>query len=134
MSTQSEGATPETSVNEEGGGLEQWKLTLIALGAVAAFVGSILSGVAYALGSVTGAIIGYYAAIRIATGAYRQYEQIQLGIIPHRVYRGICVFSALLSILGAFLLQSPGNGTFLLSYFFLGGLALPVFAIRKFFL
>ena len=131
MSTTTKQKGHGESVSGTDSGLNRWQLILIVLGAVAAFAGNILSGPGYAVGSAIGASIIYYGVIATASNLYQRFEWVQLNLIPHRIYIGLCIFAAIITVPSAFLLQSIGNGVFLFFYFMFGGLALVIFAIKK---
>ncbi|MGB9966097.1 hypothetical protein [Halobacterium hubeiense] len=120
-----------TYFTEYSPGLDNWKLAMVVLGGIAAFAGNLLQGIPYAMGATISTSIIYYLTIRLATTIYERVESIQLGIIPRRIYAAICLVSALLSIPGALVLQSPGSGVFLFFYGGFGVAALIGWGILK---
>jgi len=112
-----------------GNELKPWQRALLALGVIAAFVGSILNGVAYALGATLASGVVYYIAIRAGQELYSRVEALRLGVIPYHVYKKGCLGAGVLSIPMAFLLQSPGNGAFLFFYAIFGVLALLIYGV-----
>lgn len=120
-----------TYYKEYSPGLDQWHYALLVLGGIAAFVGGILSGGAYAFGAALGSVAIYYLTIRAARAIYDRVEALQLNLIPTRIYAGICILAALVSIPGAFLMQSPGAGVFLFMYGLLGGVALFSYGLNS---
>lgn len=123
--------TNEISEDSTTGRWQTWKIVMIALGGVSAFFGNFYAGTAYAAGAAGGTLLVYVIIVGAATAIYRRFEWLQLGLIPSRVYAGICVVSAAVSIPVAIAMFTQGASGFLMTYILLGGIALAVQFIRQ---
>ncbi|MUV59795.1 hypothetical protein [Halobacterium sp. CBA1126] len=110
---------------------QRWKVVTLGLGAIAAFLGNLYLGTAAAIGYALGATVIYFIVAGVGTRVYRSNEWMQLGLIPPRVYAGICVVSGAASIPVAIALLSNGAGGFVMMYLLLGGIAFIVQILRR---